>query len=389
MGFGARGAATSVVRADGTAGIAVVIGDGERVGPLAALAPLRHPGLPPILEIAPLHGGGAALVMEPVVGPSLATLVEARGPLTAGEVAEVWSVLADALAALHARGIVHGDVSPPNVVITDAGPVLLDIAGHGGREIGRYGYVPPEVLGGGRPGEASDVWALARVLAWASGDSADVLAALGAALDDDPASRPSARAFTTWHHLLGTAVPVAVPEASRLAAAHLRAVQRPTVLVPADARRPWGLIAMVAAAVVAAVVLVRAGHAEAGAAGAITGADEVTALLAERDRALGAGDADALEEVYVPGSAALAADLAAIEALAASGLTLEGYSTSFSATAGVACGEELCVEGTVTQEEHQRRGADGTVTVVPAQEGGCVRVRIAEGRVGDITRCEG
>ena len=70
-------------------------------------------------------------------------------------------------------------------------------------QIGRYGYVPPEVLAGSPADERSDVWALARVLAWAAGDRSEVLAALGTALGEKPAARPAARAFSTWHHLLG------------------------------------------------------------------------------------------------------------------------------------------------------------------------------------------
>lgn len=179
VGFGARGSAVTVVGSDGAPAVAVAIDDDDRAASLRRLAHLRNAGLPVIVEIAPARSGGYALVMEPVSGPNLATLIEARGSLSAAEAAELWRVLADALAALHSHGIVHGDVSPPNVIIGKDGPVLLDIAGHAGREVGRLGYVPPEVEAGGRPGTESDVCSLARIISWASGEDPEVVRALG------------------------------------------------------------------------------------------------------------------------------------------------------------------------------------------------------------------
>ena len=388
VGFGAREAATTVVRRDGTACVAVTIDDGDRVGPLRDLALLRHPALPGIIEVAPIVGGGAALVMESVVGPSLTTLVEARGKLSDGEIVELWAALADAVAALHARGIVHGDISPPNILVTEDGPVLIDIAGHERAQIGRYGYVPPEVLAGSPADERSDVWALARVLAWAAGDRSEVLAALGTALGEEPAARPAARAFSTWHHLLGAAVPIAVPEAARLAGAHLRAEQRPTVLLEPRSAPPWKAIGMVAAAIVATMVLIRAG-APAGVPTPEQG-DAVataTALLAARDEAITAKNQEALARIYTPDSAALQEDLEVIAALNGAGITLEGYASELRGAETVACGDGECVQADVIQGAHRRVDAAGMVRQIEEQQARCVLIRLEQDLVANISPC--
>ena len=58
-----------------------------------------------------------ALVMERLDGGSLGRVIAERGRLSAGEVVTVIAPVASALAVLHARGIVHGDVSPGNVLL--------------------------------------------------------------------------------------------------------------------------------------------------------------------------------------------------------------------------------------------------------------------------------
>lgn len=150
---------------------------GERVavklldGPMAAEAEARlltgvqHPH---VLRLRRLSTNPAALVMDLAEGGSVASLVRARGLLEPGEVVTVLAPVADALAALHAAGIVHGDVTAANVLLgRDGRPLLADLGA--GRLLGSGdvaatpGYVAPEVLAGADPGPASDVHGLAAV----------------------------------------------------------------------------------------------------------------------------------------------------------------------------------------------------------------------------------
>ncbi len=119
-----------------------------------------------------LADGRVALVMPLLRGGSLAALVRARGHLSPGEVVTVLAPLAAALGRLHAAGVVHGDVSPGNVLLDLEGrPVLADLGL--GRVLGEApaavwgtpGHVAPEVLLGADPSPAADVYALG-ALGW-------------------------------------------------------------------------------------------------------------------------------------------------------------------------------------------------------------------------------
>ncbi|MBM6402409.1 serine/threonine-protein kinase [Phycicoccus sonneratiae] len=119
-----------------------------------------------------LPDGRVALVMPLMRGGSLAALVRARGHLGPGEVVTVLAPLAGALGRLHAAGVVHGDVSPGNVLLDlDGRPVLADLGV--GRVLGEAptavwgtpGHLAPEVLMGAEPSAASDVYALG-ALGW-------------------------------------------------------------------------------------------------------------------------------------------------------------------------------------------------------------------------------
>ena len=61
------------------------------------------------------------LVMESIEGETLATVQSRRG-LTIAESVELLGVVADALAAAHARGVVHRDLKPSNLVLVDGDP---------------------------------------------------------------------------------------------------------------------------------------------------------------------------------------------------------------------------------------------------------------------------
>ena len=106
----------------------------------------------------PLPDGRVALVMPHLRGGSLDGLVRARGHLVPGEVVTVLAPVASALGRLHDLGVVHGDVSPGNVLLDlDGRPVLGDLGlGHVVGDVspgvwGTEGYVAPEVAHGGGP----------------------------------------------------------------------------------------------------------------------------------------------------------------------------------------------------------------------------------------------
>ena len=151
----------------------------------------------------PQRGGATrvALVLELLAGGSLAGLLARRGRLRPGEVVTAIAPVAAALAHAHGNGVVHGDLSPGNIVFTAEGrPVLTDLGV--ARVLGEAAaaevtppYVDPTVARGGAPGPASDVFgvaaaafhALTGIAPWNAATPSDTLAV--AAADACPTSR--------------------------------------------------------------------------------------------------------------------------------------------------------------------------------------------------------
>lgn len=120
-------------------------------------------------------GPRPVLVLDWMAGGSLRDVVGARGFLSAGECVTVLVPLATALGQLHRLGVVHGDVSPGNVLLDSTGrPVWSDLGWSrlvgvdpGEADLwGTEGYVAPEVTLGRQPSAASDVFGLGAI-AWA------------------------------------------------------------------------------------------------------------------------------------------------------------------------------------------------------------------------------
>ncbi len=131
---------------------------------LAALA--THPHVVTIYD-ADVRDGRSWLAMELCRRGSLAAHVAAHGPLDAIAALHVLAVVADALAAAHGRRILHCDVKPANLLVTDHGAVVVSDFGLARDAFGRSataGYtlphVAPELLSGAPPSPASDVYSL-------------------------------------------------------------------------------------------------------------------------------------------------------------------------------------------------------------------------------------
>ena len=133
-----------------------------------AMATVTHPG------VAQIHGveswrGRPFLVVEFLAGGTLEDRLR-EGPLAPSQALSVVARLADALAALHEKGFLHGDVKPSNIGFTSEGsPKLLDFGlAHAVDDAAMMGgtlpYLSPEVLSGRTAEEADDVWSLSVVL---------------------------------------------------------------------------------------------------------------------------------------------------------------------------------------------------------------------------------
>ncbi|MFE6702495.1 bifunctional serine/threonine-protein kinase/ABC transporter substrate-binding protein [Streptomyces sp. NPDC057718] len=98
------------------------------------------------------------LATEFVPGPTLSDVVARRGPLPVRSVTVLGRLLARALAAVHAAGLVHRDVKPGNVLLTAGGPRLIDFGiartadatalTATGLIVGTPGFLPPEQVSG-------------------------------------------------------------------------------------------------------------------------------------------------------------------------------------------------------------------------------------------------
>ena len=140
-----------------------------------AVAQVRHPSVVGIHDVV-LQDGEPWIVMELVDGTSLGGRLSADGPMPPQEVAAMGLAVLSALEAAHARGVLHRDVKPDNVllerdtervVLTDFGIARMDgsvTLTEAGAFLGSPEFTAPERTAGGGAGPESDLWSVGVLL---------------------------------------------------------------------------------------------------------------------------------------------------------------------------------------------------------------------------------
>lgn len=130
---------------------------------------VSHPNLVAVHEVLELDEGPAVL-MEHVAGGSLRDRLDEDGTIPEGEAARIVRETLDGLAALHRRGIAHGDVKPSNLLLEEDGTVRIadfGLASSSDDEVGRTlgggagtpSYMPPDRRTRAEPRPADDLYA--------------------------------------------------------------------------------------------------------------------------------------------------------------------------------------------------------------------------------------
>ena len=279
-----------------------------------ALRRVNSPRVAPLIDAdVDVDGGEPWLAMGFLDGPTLRASVVDRGPLPPQAVAEVADQLAEGLVALHLVGVVHRDLTPANVILTEQGAVIVDLGiarlGGGapltltGTTLGTPAWMAPEQLTGAPVGPPADVFAWGGVVTYAAtgrapfGDGdpaamgyrivhtapelagvADGLATIVvAALAPEPAARPTA---STLRQLLSGEIaptraapvptrvappiqpPAPVPASELTSVARNRSTSTPSLPTTPGRRRapywPWVVLAAVVAASLILVAALRA-----------------------------------------------------------------------------------------------------------------------------------
>ncbi|MGW3422832.1 protein kinase domain-containing protein [Streptomyces phaeochromogenes] len=134
-----------------------------------AAARVEHPAAVAIHDVV-VEDGLPWIVMELIRGESLHEVLQ-RGALPPAECARIGLAVVGALKAAHAKGIVHRDVKPANVLLGQHGRVVLTDFGiahiqgeesitMSGEFVGSLEFIAPERMSGRGAGPAADLWSL-------------------------------------------------------------------------------------------------------------------------------------------------------------------------------------------------------------------------------------
>ena len=172
-----------------------------------AVASLNHPNIVGVYDFGQDPDGGPFIVMEAVDGEDLASILRRTGPLPPRQAARIAAEVAHALTAAHARGIIHRDIKPGNILLSEDGRVKVTDFGIAraiseaqmtlpGTTLGSVHYFSPEQARGEQTNEPSDQYSLGIILyemltgrrPW----EADTAAAIAMARLTGPVPSPSA-----------------------------------------------------------------------------------------------------------------------------------------------------------------------------------------------------
>jgi eukaryotic-like serine/threonine-protein kinase len=169
---------------------------------MAAVNALDHPNIVPIYRFG-TTANLAWYATRFAGGQSLAELLQEQGRMPPDRVARLVGQAADALEEAHRRDVIHGSLSPANIIVRDeggvalltelaVGPILDRIPAFGGKSR-PPGFEAPEELAGRDPGPATDQYALAATFNAAVDESAELPTAvhrvLNRALSPEPRDR--------------------------------------------------------------------------------------------------------------------------------------------------------------------------------------------------------
>jgi eukaryotic-like serine/threonine-protein kinase len=210
-----------------------------------------HPNVCRVHDLAP-SPWGPILVMEQIPGQTLHTHIrkrKAQGGYTADEFRRIASEICNGLAAIHAQGLVHGDLKPGNVMVSEGRAVILDFGFAQERarasarrpgappDGGTPNYMSPERLRNGGASPEDDVYAMALTLweMWTcrvpepgykprlktmkqqimfdvpAGLSIDEVRQIFRGLNEDPSMRPQARHMRFFNPSQLTTSPIQLP----------------------------------------------------------------------------------------------------------------------------------------------------------------------------------
>jgi serine/threonine protein kinase len=162
------------------------------------LARLEHPGIVPVHDVGVLPDGRAYYAMKLVVGRRLDELV--RAGITEAERFRIFARIGEAVAFAHARGVIHLDLKPMNIMVGQFGEVLVldwGLAQATGAarstmsaaRAGTEGFMSPEQHAGQPADARADVYALGRVLAEMRLPGREIAAIVAKATSPLPADR--------------------------------------------------------------------------------------------------------------------------------------------------------------------------------------------------------